>query len=46
MAVPNLATPWSKPKLGLRSTGGMFKIDSLKIYSMGSTWDTDKNVSF
>jgi len=39
LAVRNLATPWSKPRLGLRSTGGEARIDSLKIYSMRSIWD-------
>jgi hypothetical protein len=37
--VPNLATPWSKPRLGLRAFGGAAKIDSLTVYSMRSIWE-------
>jgi sucrose-6-phosphate hydrolase SacC (GH32 family) len=42
LSVRNFATPWSKPRLGLRSTGGDAHINSLKIYSMGSVWDEGK----
>jgi len=42
MAVPNLTTPWSKPRLGLRSTGGELKVRSLNVYSMRSIWDKEK----
>ncbi len=39
IAVPNLAAPWSKPRLGLRALGGPVKINSLRIWSMQSIWD-------
>lgn len=45
MAVSNLTTPWSKPRLGLRSAGGELKINSLNIYSMRSIWDKERQLA-
>ena len=42
MALPNLTTPWSKPRIGLRTTGGELNINSLNLYSMRSIWNSKK----
>ena len=39
MAVPNLTTEWSKPRLGLSSIGGDITITLMDIYSMHSIWE-------